>query len=615
MIHLKIKNSLPVQKNFLGNGAVYHGYAGMPDKAGRTYSEALCELEAARAVDMKLKIARTFYSWWAWDPNTNTWDWDNAIMTAFYRWLTRMKEHHITVALNAAWNCPEDINNTSWVGKSPFHVDGNWPKSVENYAEWVSETLHQLVELRGFTNIKILVMFTEPNHGFGKVEFYKLWTDAVKAVHQALIRDGRRDLVKLMGSNEGSGITAEMLKWVSENDEVKDIIDIYSSHTYQQLAALPKKYIKTGNTSVAMSLAGGRVRRTIPLKPHTDYVVFADILFHKTNPTPPNGHVHFGVFEDDGRNDIHVATGCGPSAPAAVNSTYSIPPDKLKDEYNRFSVHFHSGDATSGVIGVFHDILTPGVSVVDQIGLYEVGSETSLIANGDFSDDYNGWTLYYAGGTKDAYYDWYRWAKTGLQYAKDKPFCFDEYDALYDRDHSRPSHGAEIVASAIAMMNAGVQSSLLWTLFDQQWPNNHATNWDAFYDGEHRCGVMPTLTRSLIPHLSYYAFSLLSRYVDGNGTKVYEGFGNDCLHTTMSVSPEGEITVVVVNCKDVSDRFEIAFEKPVNASLNRHVFDPAICIPDEKAEIIGIDKVFHVTSTLSDKIAPYSVIVYTTHVD
>ncbi len=616
MVNLKINNTVPVQENFMGNGAVYHGYAGMPDRAGRVYSEELCEIEAARAADMKLKIARTFYSWWAWDKDTNTWDWDNAIMTAFYNWLKRMKDSNIMVALNAAWNCPEDINDTSWVGKSPFNMDGDWQKSVANYAEWVSETLHQLVELRGFTNIKILVMFTEPNHGFGKVEFYKLWADAVKAVHKTLIRDGRRDLVKLMGSNEGSGITSEMLKWVSENDEVKDIIDIYSSHTYQQIAALPKKYIKTGKTSVAMSLAGGRVRRTVPLKPNTDYTCFVDVLFRKTNPANSEGYVHFGVYVDDGRNDIHAAVGNGPSIPVAEGSTYSIASSELSEEYKRFCVHFSSGDATSGVIGIFHDIMTPGLSVVDQIYLCEAGADTSIVPNHDFSDDYNGWTLYYAGATKDAYFDWYRWTKIGLQYAKNKPFCFDEYNAIYDRDNSRPSHGAEIVTAAVAMMNAGVQSSLLWTLFDQQWPNNHTTNLDSFVDGDHRCGVMSVLTRSLVPHLSYYAFALLSRYVDGDGTKVYEGFGEDCLHTTMSVSPEGETTIVVVNCKDVSDSFEISFEKPVSLTLNRHTFNPETCIPNEKPKVISIDKVLeNVSETISDTIEPYSVIVYTTHMD
>ena len=39
MQNLKINNINPVQEDFWGNGAIYHGYAGMPDSAGRVYNE------------------------------------------------------------------------------------------------------------------------------------------------------------------------------------------------------------------------------------------------------------------------------------------------------------------------------------------------------------------------------------------------------------------------------------------------------------------------------------------------------------------------------------------------------------------------------------------------
>ena len=86
MQSLRINNVKPVQEDFWGNGAIYHGYAGMPDDAGRVYNEEQCIIEAERAAKMKLKIARTMYKWWAWDEKTNTWDWDNEIMTIFYKW-------------------------------------------------------------------------------------------------------------------------------------------------------------------------------------------------------------------------------------------------------------------------------------------------------------------------------------------------------------------------------------------------------------------------------------------------------------------------------------------------------------------------------------------------
>ena len=618
MKNLKINNSKPVCEDFWGNGAIYHGYAGMPDHEGRVYSEEQCIIEAKRAADMKLKIARTFYGWWAWDEKNNTWDWDNEIMTIFYKWLQRMKDGGVTVALNTGWCSPGDINSTCWNGKSPFTVEGDWEQSKKNYGDWVSETVKQLIIKRGFTNIKIFVVFTEPQHHSGvfpEKHPYDCWCEGIEAAHNALVRDGLRDKVKLMGPNEGSTITSEMLHWAAEH--AKDYIDIYSSHTYQFADQLPSKYLIPDRRTVAMSIPGHRFCRTVALKPSTDYTVTTRILASFNEPTTPDSFVYYGVFLDDGRNDVHTANGHGPSVATVEGSIYDIKPFEFKEEeYTEFSLEFNSGNVKSGVLGVFHDIKTTASSFCCFLELKETvtGNVVEVLDNNTFDS----WNLMATEASDDIYNDWYRWSKTGLQYVPEgKPYCFDEYNSTYDRDNSRDTHGADICMAAISLMNSGCQSSLLWTIFDQQWPNNHTTNADSFVDGDHRCGVMPILTRSLIPHKSYYAFSLVSKYVDGEGTKVYEGFGENNLHTTMSVSPSGDITIVVVNNKSADDEFTINFDKALESvNLNRHIFDPKTCVPDEKAEIIGTDKVFeHITKTLSDSITAYGVSVYTTHLD
>ena len=73
-----IQNQHCVQPNFLGFNAVYHGYAGLNDQFGRIYNEELCELEADRAAELGLKVARTFYKWYAWDDKNKRWDWENS---------------------------------------------------------------------------------------------------------------------------------------------------------------------------------------------------------------------------------------------------------------------------------------------------------------------------------------------------------------------------------------------------------------------------------------------------------------------------------------------------------------------------------------------------------
>ena len=632
MSNLKINNLKAVQNNFLGSGAIYHGYAGMPDECGRVYTDELCQIEADRAAKMKLKIARTMYRWWAWDKNTNTWDWDNEIMTAFYKWLERMKDANITVALNTGWTNPGDINSTSWMRESPFTVEGDWDKSVQNYADWVSETVHQIVELRGFTNVKILVLFTEPQRADGSLpegkNTYQTWAQATKAAHDALIRDNRRHLVKLMGPNEGHTITSDMVKWVSENN--LDYIDIYSSHAYLNEDFVPahfgKKYAQNGSNAFKLNQPGMRSHYNVALTPNTEYTFKMYYRFENQANVELSRDVRFGAFKDVAFNDVFDDALNKPVDELNEGSLLYLSYKDLSSEYDCLTVTFNSKESTSAKVGVFSDLInnngfgenlnsTNGSIIIDCFELTETKSGKTIDINGKLENNAKGWNVDHAGlivSDLDVYHCWYKWAKTGLQYVPDKKdYCFDEYNVTFNRDYSRIEHGAEIATAAIAFMNAGAQSSLMWTLFDQQWPNDHTYNADSFVDGDHRMGIMPTLTRSLIPHLSYYAFGLVSKYVE-SGSKIYEGFGENFLHTTMAVSPNGDVTVIVVNCKEDADEFTIDFEKALDLTLNRHAFDPTTLIPDEKADMIKADKQITANKTLNDSIAPFGVNVYTT---
>jgi hypothetical protein len=624
MKNLQIKNKEAVQKEFLGNGAIYHGYAQMSDNWGRVYTKELCDIEADRAADMRLKLARTFYTWWAWDAEKNEWNWENQIMKDFYAWLKRMKDRNISVILNTGWCSPGDLNGNGWTNtppysKCPFIVAGDWQSTVKNYGDWVSETVHQLIEVRGFTNIKILTLFTEAEgKGIDDPEKpYERWRDAVVGAHNALVRDNRRNLVKLMGPQEASipGISArgkagDMLKWAVENTP-EEVIDIFSCHVYPFSKPIDPSYVKTGKAAITMVVAGGRVCRTIPLKPNTEYKLSVDMLFEANGDEPEVAAAYFGVFKADGRNDIHASGRSGVADPAIDGSVGAVKQAELENEYKTFELEFFSGDITEGVVGVFNDMRNLGLLAVEKISLVEKESGETALENGDFSNATDGWRLLYASGTVDIYDDWYAWCKQGMEYVpKNKKYVYDEYQTVFDKNFSRDSHGSDIVTAAVAFMNAGADFSLMWTLFDQQWPNNKANSADCFVDGDHRYGTMPVLTRTLAPHKSFYAFSLISRYVKSNSA-VYEGIGGDFLHTTLAVSKDGEITVIVVNNKDVEDEFNITFENPVTANLRRYVFCPKTCKPTEKAERILYDKTISVTENISDKIAPRSVIVYT----
>ena len=623
MKHLTVNNQTAVQNNFYGNGAVYHGYAGMPDADGRVYSNEQCNMEADRAGNMRLKLARTFYRWYAWEAETNTWNWENKEMTAFYHWLQRMKERNISVALNTGWWCPGDVNGTFRSEKSPFAVPGNWAASVEKYANWVSESVHQLIEVRGFTNIKILVLFTEPATYAGRptqedMSPYTCWYTASKAVHQALLRDNRRHLVQLMGPNEGqpawwgAQIKFNMLRFAAQH--ANDFLDLYAAHTYQPVGVVPYAFLQQGRGAVNFNLPGGRIFRPVTLQPNTGYVATVCLACNRAEPQKAGGGVIFGAFLDIGQNDIYENS--LPAPALAPNSLLALGAEKLTNTLQTVTFRFQTQGRVAGRFGLFYDVKGKNSVTVTRLELC-TESGAPVTENGCFSQGYAGWNTFMCGGM-DPYADWYNWTKIALACVpKNKGFVFDEYNVVYDRDNSRPTHGAEIATAAVAMMNAGVQASMLWSLFDQQWPNNHVTSSDSFVDGDHRCGVMPVLTRTPVPYRSFYAFTLISRYTGGPGTRVYEGFGEHRLYTTMSVAKNGDITVIVVNQKEQADEFTLHFKVPLSgAVLYRHCFDPESCRPNKTAAFIGANKkIAPVYELLCDVVPAYSVTVYTTRTD
>ena len=641
-VNIKIDLNNPVQTNFLGNNAVYHGYADMPDHNNRNYSEELCEIEADRAADLGLRVARTFYRWWAWEPETASWNWDNEDCKGFYRWLQRMKDRNIQVALNTGWWLDRDIMNfyeDNHSEKQPFNKDGNWLNSVKNYARWVSESLYQLIEVRGFTNITYIHLFTEPqyctkfNYKIDGKHAYELWLDCAKAVTEQLIADNRRHLVKIIGPNEGSTATSIMNKWVAENAD--EYVDIYSSHNYQDFIvdevvdAAPVK-------ACVFSLPGARIQQEVDVEPNTDYVMETELSADIIDRCTVSGYVVIGAWSTERLSgSLAIEAGGQPTGRLNLKSTTLIDAIDIPDKIKKFTFTFNSGDQNKCVIGIFSDIKGEGNTLrAYSCTLKKAGDNKNLLVHSDLTDVFLGnglftfvdpieyipkaWrqTCVLANPPSDPYYHLGNCAKTTMNYIpKNKPVWFDEYNVRAEKDsYHTPIHGTHLAASMQSLMNSGVQSSLMWTLFDQQWPNNHCTNNDCFVDGDHRCGIMPVLTRSLAPHAGYYAVALVMKYMGGDeGTHVYAGEGERLVHATVSKMPDGNFSVLVINNKLQPDDFTIDFGENVNLKLNRYVYNPETIQPDEKATLIKSDSSVFVKNTLSDTLLPGVVVVYTTY--
>lgn len=462
-----------VQDNWLGVNGVYHGYAYQPDSGQREYTEAQAQTEFDRLGSMRFHIARTYYNY-EYAKHAQWFDWESDRMQAFYRWLEQMQQRGVDVALQAGWWLPGDLTNTSYPASfaiSPFATKMTWSEKVEAWAEWVSESLYQMIEVRGFTNIQYVLLFTEPNYASGDLpkdcdSLRQAWLDCAEALHKRLVADGRRDWVQLVGPNEGSTTTSDMVYWAAKNAD--DYLDVYSSHAY----------------------------------------------------------------------------------------------------------------------------------------LFDLAAD------------------------RDLYPDFYRWMKTGLTVMRStgKPYWFDEYGLSSAKDqlptdmellrYNDGLYGKYIALINAAALNLGVQTTLIWTVFDQQWPSNNTTARDCWYEGEHRWGVAPTLRQSETPYPCYYAFSLLSRYLGGEGTRVFATQDDGSLRTACVETEEGQLSLLVVNAEAYDTAFTVTFSAPIDRPLYRHLYDAHNVTPTPEAEIIGVDLQPDASGgSFTDTLPRDAVAIYTTDPD
>ena len=217
-----------IQENFLGVNAVHHGFSYLPESLEMGMTAELRTLELARVKESGIRIARTFYRP-DWAMGDGPWlrpDWDSPRMRALYAWLADLQGIGVDVALNMGWWFPRDV-----IWNREQHIP-TYPDDLKAYCRWLSESIHQIVEKRGFTNVKYLVMFTEPAGDFGDApgdkKVWEYYAEVLRAANQRLLDDGRRQLVKIVGPN-----TAQAPMWLDlAAAELDGVIDIYASHHY-----------------------------------------------------------------------------------------------------------------------------------------------------------------------------------------------------------------------------------------------------------------------------------------------------------------------------------------------------------------------------------------------
>lgn len=240
-----------------------------------------------------------------------------------------------------------------------------------------------------------------------------------------------------------------------------------------------------------------------------------------------------------------------------------------------------------------------------------IGSHNGYDRNNDYGDD-----------------DYYTRPPTKLSDPRDqaqkigKEFWVDEYNVAINKytaefkkiSNRDPNKGLALGAMANSIMNMGdIHNVLLWTLFDQQWPNSTAGG--EFDNGVHVCGYYPCLLRERTPLPAWYSAALLSRYI-GAGD-IYECTIGDSVYLSAIQRTDGEWTLLVTNYNEQDVPVEIGFAEGMGGKNFYHYeYCPNTINPTEGNEMIGSDRTISgVDALLCDTLTARTVNIYTTELD
>eukprot|EP01084_Bolivina_argentea_P144667 253758_1 len=242
---LNINGSSIINPNLLGIGTNYQGFSFMPEAYSNGMNSTYHDIEFSRVCEAKIKIARTWYGPnWAMTPvydnskATQIWniqfDWNSELMNKFYSWLDKLKSCDVDVAIAGSWWFTQNTCSSA-SGGTCIPNDND----IDIYTQFVSESLNQLITVRGFTNIKYMIYFTEPlDYESGKLPAnytqISYYAYVLNKLNQKLINDGRRKLIKIVGPNSNFSHVEQVINYKnSENKYIfSDILDIYSGHAY-----------------------------------------------------------------------------------------------------------------------------------------------------------------------------------------------------------------------------------------------------------------------------------------------------------------------------------------------------------------------------------------------
>ena len=220
-----------VQDDFLGVGVNIIPASFMEGTSQYGYNEAHWEMDKKRIKAIQPKVARVWFQIDWMEPTKGTYTWNSPKMLLFYKYLDVLQEAGTEIEFNFGWKNGTSVQ--SWFSIPGVDARISAPADLDAYANSTSAVLNELIINRGYTNIKYLTFYNEPN---GNWDFESLgdqkayFATMVQKASDKLTADGLRSLVEIWGPEESGDPSWTQYMY----DNADSYFDAYTFHLYGQ---------------------------------------------------------------------------------------------------------------------------------------------------------------------------------------------------------------------------------------------------------------------------------------------------------------------------------------------------------------------------------------------
>ncbi len=227
---ISVDTSQVVQSDFLGVGVNIIPTNLMPLGTRYGYNDAYWAMDANRIEKIQPKVARVWFQIDWMEPQKGTYTFNSDKMKAFYKYMDALKTAGTEVELNFGWKVGSTVQ--SW-----FNIPGlkdpyvSAPADLDAYAVSASAALNELLNQRGYNNIKYLTFYNEPNGSWdfeGPSDQKAYYAQMVQKVHNRLTADGLRDRIEIWGPEETGAL--DWMQYMKNNAD--SAFDAYTFHVY-----------------------------------------------------------------------------------------------------------------------------------------------------------------------------------------------------------------------------------------------------------------------------------------------------------------------------------------------------------------------------------------------